>query len=75
MDTTMIKAEEIIKHQTMMFGMPLANVVAEKPDFYTPIAWATTILSDAQESMEHGCLEMARQYINVAKFWMNEGGK
>jgi hypothetical protein len=61
--------------QRKMFGITMAEVVAEKPKFEDPGMWAMSILSDVQEIISRRydptSLERARQWINKAKYWID----
>lgn len=62
------------ERQTLMYGMT-EEAVRNEPLFKldTPeedIGYAMNILSDAQHMMECGNYEVARQFINKAKYWM-----
>lgn len=59
-----------------MFGKTLAQVVAEKPAFVGPDMMAMSILSDVQElilrSRDAASATIARQWINKAKYWIEQ---
>ena len=58
-----------------MYGMTKADVLEEKPSFYSNEMWAVAILSDVQEIIahEHGdWQEASRIFINKAKFWASK---
>jgi hypothetical protein len=64
------------ERQILMYGMTEEEVRNEpifkmdKPD--EDIGYAMNILSDAQHMMECGNYEVARQFINKAKYWMSK---
>jgi hypothetical protein len=66
--------QELIKRQVACFGMTMEEVEAEyqhAAPMYDRLMFAMSILSDAQEAMQRGMTEMARQFINKAKYHMD----
>lgn len=62
-----------------MFGMDIEDVKAMKPDRMGPGMWAMSMLSDMQEWMESGPIEVAtdakhhlRHGMNMVKYWIEE---
>lgn len=63
--------EEREKRENMCFGMTTAEVEDEFKSQIFPVdrlMFAMSILSDSQEAMSLGHVDMARQFINKAKY-------
>lgn len=58
--------------ETNMFGETIEQFTKMKPSFYSNLLYATSILSDAQEVLSRGNSELARQFINKAKYFIIE---
>lgn len=70
-----ISEEEVEKHQHEMFGGVNEQTIREQmkdKDTFSKLMYSMSILSDAQEEMANGKIEIARQYINRAKFIISE---
>lgn len=55
--------------EIQMFGETVEQMVKAKPDIYSNLMYVAAILSDAQEVNNR---ELARQFINKAKFFIKE---
>jgi len=67
--------EETEKHQHDMFGGLNQDQIREHvqdKDTFGKLMYAMSVLSDAQEEVARGNAEVARQYINRAKFIISE---
>lgn len=56
--------------QIKMFGETVADMENMKPPTVDNLMYSMMILSDAQEMLERGKKETARQYINKAKHFI-----
>ncbi len=68
---------KIIKkaQESDMFGGVSEDTIREQmknKDTFSKLMYSMSILSDAQEEMARGKIEIARQYINRAKFIISE---
>lgn len=71
------KAREAMQREQQMFGCVIADFKESLEDSFTfrvsgPAMIAMSLMSDAQEEMEHGSLESARQTLNRAKWVLSE---
>lgn len=61
-----------MQDQIDMFGETVADFEMAKPNDIDPLMYAMMILSDAQEVIERGNRNVARQYINKAKHFIDQ---
>jgi len=59
------------KTQIDCFGCTVESMLKSKPAFVDTEMYAVQILSDAQEELSRGNGEIARQYINKAKYFIS----
>ena len=57
--------------QKEMFGCFRQELIDSKPPFVSDLMYAMMILSDAQEVISRDQKELARQYINRAKYFID----
>lgn len=60
------------ENELLIFGCTTEDLLDSKPSYISLQMYATCILSDAQEELAIGHTETARQFINRAKYILNQ---